>query len=352
MAADTGEDKRLPPTPRRLRALRRKGQVPRSRELVGSLSLIAVLFYLVLAAPYLYGRLTAPLRVDLVTGTVGFEERIAAIWPGSVMILAGTLVPLLAILAFTVLATSILDARGIPLSSEALTLDLNRIGPMQGLRSMFGLRGLLDVARVLVKAVILACAVAVLARYRLDDLLWAPTCGVSCVASVALDVLGWILAIGVAATLLSALIDLPLSRILFRRDNRMSKSEAKRDEREDSGSPEVNRRRREMRNEAASQAASVGGSTLGMQPNLVLLGEGGAVALIYVHGEMEVPIILAKAVDGDALDLVAQARAAGIHVAENPTLTRRLMRGGRVGSAIPAATFRGVAEALFEAGLV
>jgi type III secretion protein U len=352
MAADTGEDKRLPPTLRRLRTLRRQGQVPRSRELVSSLSLIAVLGYVVLAAPYLFERLTALLRLDLVTGVVSFPERASSIWPESVFVLAGALVPLLALLAFTVLASSILDAKGVPLSAEALSFDLKRIGPMQGLRNIFGLRGLLDAARVLVKAVILTGCVAVLARYRINDMLWAPTCGPTCVGAIALDVLGWVLVIGVAATLLSACADFPLSRILFRRDNRMSKSEVKREEREDGGSPEIKKRRKEIRNEAASQGASEGKAASTMQPNLIVAGDGNAVAIVYRHGEMQVPVILAKAAGEKAVALVEQARSAGIAVAENPQLTRMLVRGGRVGGTIPATTFKGVAALLYSHGLV
>jgi type III secretion protein U len=352
MAADTGEDKRLPPTLRRLRTLRRRGQVPRSRELVSSLSLIAVLGYVVLAAPYLFERLTALLRLDLVTGAVSFPARVSSIWPESVLVLAGALVPLLALLASTVLASSVLDAKGIPLSPESLSFDLKRIGPMQGLRNIFGLRGLLDAGRVLVKAVVLTVCVAVLARYRINDMLWAPACGPACVGAIALDVLGWVLAIGVAATLLSACVDFPLSRILFRRDNRMSKSEIKREEREDSGSPEVKKRRREIRNEVASQGAPEGKAASTMQPNLIVAGEGNAVAIVYRHGEMQVPVILAKAAGEEAMALLEQARSAGIAIGENPQLTRMLVRGGRVGGTIPATTFKGVAALLYANGLV
>jgi flagellar biosynthesis protein FlhB len=67
---------------------------------------------------------------------------------------------------------------------------------------------------------------------------------------------------------------------------------------------------------------------------------------------MQIPLILTKAAGEEASALVEEARSAGVAIGENAELARMLMRGGRVGGAIPSPTFKGVAQLLHANGLV
>ncbi|WP_163594871.1 EscU/YscU/HrcU family type III secretion system export apparatus switch protein, partial [Klebsiella pneumoniae] len=46
MSGDSSEEKTLPPSQKKLRDARKKGQIAKSRDLVGALSLLAVVAYL------------------------------------------------------------------------------------------------------------------------------------------------------------------------------------------------------------------------------------------------------------------------------------------------------------------
>lgn len=62
------------------------------------------------------------------------------------------------------------------------------------------------------------------------------------------------------------------------------------------------------------------------------------------------PIVAAKATGAAAQDFLARARENGIAIGENAGLFATLAKDGRVGQAIPRATFQPVAQMLVRAG--
>jgi hypothetical protein len=76
---------------------------------------------------------------------------------------------------------------------------------------------------------------ALVAPFAANANLWTPASGRSRVAPAAGTIVTAALAIGASIVLIAALSDIPLARFLFKRDNRMSHADLKRERREDTG---------------------------------------------------------------------------------------------------------------------
>src|SRR5207237_10417044 len=105
-------------------------------------------------------------------------------------------------------------------------------------------------------------------------------------------------------------VDFAVQKWLFIRDQRMSKDEVKREHKESEGDPELKGKRKqiaeEMVNEAPARKA-VPGSAVGVASPTHF-----AVALRYVPGETPLPVITAKGVEEQALEIRRIAADCGV----------------------------------------
>jgi flagellar biosynthetic protein FlhB len=69
-----------------------------------------------------------------------------------------------------------------------------------------------------------------------------------------------------------------------------------------------------------------------------------AIALKYSHGDMDVPVVIAKGVDAVAFRIRAVAEEHAIPLVENPPLARALYASTEVDDEIPADHYQAVAQ--------
>ena len=144
-----------------------------------------------------------------------------------------------------------------------------------------------------------------------------------------------------AATLAVASADLVWSRILWRRDNRMSRHEVKEELRQAEGDRMVKARLRSLRLDRSRRRML---SAVPRATMVVVNPTHYAVAMRYVRSEGGAPIVLAKGVDLVALKIRAIAEAHDIPVIEDRPLARSLYSAAEVERPIPAEFYRAVAE--------
>jgi type III secretion protein U len=137
--------------------------------------------------------------------------------------------------------------------------------------------------------------------------------------------------------------DFAIQKWLFIRDQRMSKDEVKREHKESEGDPMLKGQRRQMAQEIANDTpkTTVPGATV-----VVANPTHFAVALRYEPGQTPLPIVVAKGVDAQALEIRAIAEAHKVPVVVNPPLARALHKDVPVGRPVPEALFDAVAAVL------
>jgi flagellar biosynthetic protein FlhB len=143
------------------------------------------------------------------------------------------------------------------------------------------------------------------------------------------------------ATLAVASADLVWSRILWRRDNRMSKHEVKEELKQAEGDRMVKARLRSLRLDRSRKRML---SAVPRATMVVVNPTHYSVAMRYVRSEGGAPIVLAKGVDLIALKIRAIAEAHDIPVVEDKPLARSLYAAVEVERPIPAEFYRAVAE--------
>jgi flagellar biosynthetic protein FlhB len=141
---------------------------------------------------------------------------------------------------------------------------------------------------------------------------------------------------------LIALVDLIYTRREFAKKMRMSKRDIKDEDKHRDGDPRVRARMRELRREMRKRSQSLRQTK---NADVVLTNPTHvAVALRYVHGEMESPQVVAKGAGYLAAAMRQIAAQHAIPVVQSPALARRLYKDLDVNRHVPPTMFAEVAR--------
>jgi len=340
-------DKTEKPTGRRLKQARKKGQIARSRDLAGALSLLAGVMVLGWTGTTMAQTLGGQVRRALLR--MG-EAPLAGIGPGEVSTLAieaaatlgAVCGPLALATVLTVVAVQAAQG-GLLFATEALTFDLSRMSPANGLRRLGPSQGGVDT----LKAIAISIAIVALAYQGITAVI-AASPGLARLGPLSGAATGWNDSLALlrrlsVLLLVFAAADYGIQRWRFMKSVRMSKQEVRDDHKLTEGNPEIKSRVRRIQMEMTRRRmfAAVPKATV-----VITNPTHYAVAIEYHRGAMAAPRVLAKGQNLIAQRIKAIAREHHVPVVENPPLARALYSGVEIGDFIPAALFEAVAEVL------
>ncbi len=341
MAESAGERNQAP-SQKRLDDARKKGDILQSRELVTALGVAAGVAWLALAGPLLVDALAIMLTRGLAfdhADITDFAPQLAL-----TTLLGGVALPLGALFAAALVAgiaaPALLGSLG--WRAKGYAPQAQRLSPAAGLKRMFGLQGLTDLVRSLLKLGLLgSIAIAWIWRQR-DALL-----GLGTSAMPPLDQMGalllslalWML----AGLVLIALIDVPVQYARRMAKLRMTRQELRDEAKESDGSPERKAAIRQRQIALMSRAVQ---RDIASAAVVVTNPEHFAVALRYDSGRDAAPVIVARGHDDLALAIREAAAAANVPVLAAPPLARAIFYTGQVGDVIDARLFAAVATVL------
>jgi flagellar biosynthetic protein FlhB len=320
-------------TPHKLHKAREQGQTGRSTEAVAALVFVAAMTFIAW-----HGLESALALVEWCGSALQRVRALPAqaLWPlvaEAAKAAAAVMLPLLLTVVMAAVAGCVLQT-GMLLSATPLHLDFARVNPATGLKRLFSLRTLFDGARACVKVV----ALAAVAWWALRDLLaqYPQTMALTPAAflrTLVQDAVVVGLKMAVALVLL-AVVDVIYCRAEFHRRMRMSRRELKDEFKNREGDPRIRVRLRELRREMLKRSLALKNTR---SADVVLTNPTHyAVALRYVHGEMDAPRVVAKGAGQLAAAMRAMAARHEIVVVQNPPLTRRLFRATAIDDTIPA----------------
>lgn len=338
------EDRTESATPKRLDDARRRGQVPRSRELSMALVLGA-------GAAALYGgrgELGSGVS-ELMVRSLRFDR--AALEDPAYMVTAlgstsiaalELFIPLFVAVAAAAIAGSIAIG-GWLLSPSPLAFKPERLDPVKGLGRVFSLNGFVEVLKAIAKAVvILAVSIGFLWTVR-DAVLGLGNEPVGRGLAHAMSLSLLTLAAGSFALLLIAAVDAPYQLWSHARQLRMTRQEVVDELKESEGRPEVRSRIRQLQQEVARRRML---ADVPKADVIVTNPTHFAVALRYEDGRMRAPVVLAKGTDHVAARIRQSGDEHGITFFEAPLLARALYWTTDIGQEIPAPLYLAVAQVL------
>jgi flagellar biosynthetic protein FlhB len=259
--------------------------------------------------------------------------------------LGGELVATLAIpfllLALAALGGNLIQHR-LVWSAETLAPKLSKISPAAGFKRMFSAQALANLAKGLVKLVLVGTVLTVVMwpeREKMQSLVWTDLAAVLPLAkTMALKLMGTVVAI---MAIVAAADYLFQYRQWYERQ-KMSLQELKEEFKQTEGDPKIRGKMRQMRQGRMRKrmiAAVPKAAVIITNPTHY------SIALQYERG-MEAPVCVAKGVDALALKIREVAGEHRIPIVENPPLARALHATVEVDQAIPPEHYKAVAEVI------
>jgi type III secretion protein U len=343
MSKDDGTgEKTEQPTEKRLRDARRDGDVAKSHDLTQTATMLVWMLVLAGLGGYMADRVSALtehawLEVDLTSPNALREIGMDA----AKTLVVLTVIPL-AIVGACGALVEFLQTGGV-FAPKRVVPQASRLSPAEGLKRVFSLDNVFELAKGLVKATIIGVLIVLLMRHYLPDIVKLPEAGIA--AYVGLD-RRLILTLGAWMVVLFAgvsIADRLYQKFSHRKRLRMSKHDVKCERKQEEGDPHTRGERRRLHRRWASQdarEAARSATALVVNPTHI------AVAILYDAERTAVPMITAKG-EGNLARLMRQeAEEAGVPVIRDVPLARALNFHGEEDDFIPEEYFDAVAEVI------
>lgn len=326
-----------PPTPRRLREARRRGEVARSAELGAAAALAGGVVGLALLGGEIVSDLGRAVRAALAPGAWAADPA-AALRDGGALVLRLAVPPAACAACAAALAGAV--QTGFSFSLEAARPRLGRLALGRGLARLVSADEAGRAALSVVRAAVLVLVLAGWWRGAARALVALPRAAAPAALAGALPLLG-ALALRLAAALaLVGAASLALERRRLHRALRMTRDEVRREVREDEGDP-AHRAERRRAHRALLDGGPVARATV-----VVVNPTRIAVALRHDRGEDDAPRVLAKGSGLAAARIRSAARRAGVPIVRDVPLARALHRLADVGDEIPEELYDAAAALL------
>jgi flagellar biosynthetic protein FlhB len=340
---ETGQEKSLDASARKLEQAREKGDVPASRE-GSSFGLYAAMLMAVGLAGGLATRRIGEILLPLIEQPDALLELTAEGYRqagGAVMEAIGVaLLPVFGLLMAGALLPHLLQ-NTVVVALNRLQPKFSHVSPMAGLKRIFGLKALFEFCKSILKA-----AAVALACWVVGQPLFADSAGMAGLDPAAFPgiVTHMIIAVLFAVTLVAglvAVIDISFQRFEYARRQRMTVQEMREEQRSTEGDPHIKaaRRKRQRQGSQRRMMADVPTATL-----VLTNPTHFAVALRYERGRDDAPICIAKGVDALARRIRELAQESGVAVIEDKPLARSLYASVELGQVIPPEHFEAVAK--------
>ena len=349
MSGKTGsEEKTLPPSAKKLREARRKGQVARSKEMVTAAVTLTAFGCLYAQSGALIDALDGVLRA----ASTAAERPFAEVLPFMVQRLGGELAWMLAPLAMLIVAAAVVSNvavnGGVLAAVDPLMPNMERLNPVEGFARLFALRNVIELLKSVLKVGLVGAVAVLLIRASLQTLVEQPSCGLGCAGPVLRGLLRPLLVVAGLFFVLLGALDIGTQRWLFLRDMRMTKTEQKRERKEQEGDPLIKGQHRRDQRSAAQSAVRTGLRNA----TFVIRSADVALALRFAKPDATVPVLLARATGDAAPVLIEEARRLRLPIVFDVPAATVVASRLKIGQVIAADMFDVVIACMREAGVL
>ncbi|AZL59452.1 flagellar biosynthesis protein FlhB [Tabrizicola piscis] len=342
---DENTDKEHDASPQKLVEARKRGDIPRSPDLLMAASIAGLLLALISMGGWAVQR----------AGTSGMvvldqADRLSRLMTtGASGPLGGILIgfagPPLALMLFppVVVLVVVVATRGFLVTLANLAPKLSRVSPIATAKHKFGAEGLVEFAKSTAKLGIVSAILYVFLVSRLEDILatiyLSPALSTMVLSQLTLEFLFILMLVAVAL----GGVDYLWQVHLHRQRNRMSRKELMDEFKESEGDPYLKSARRQKAQDVATNRML---SDVATADVVVVNPTHFAVALRWDRSKGGAPVCVAKGVDEIAAVIRARAAEHGIPVHSDPPTARALHATVELGQEIRAEHYRAVAAAI------
>ncbi|MCM1023342.1 MAG: flagellar biosynthesis protein FlhB [Prevotella sp.] len=351
MAEGTTGEKTEEATPHKRREQRKEGNVMQSKDVVTAAFIMLAFFILRLTAKLMYSVTTKSMSYWFSLageGMSGNGTRIDGMEAAPKLILeigkallltAGPI--LLASLLIPIIATGI-QTKFI-FSKKSFQFKISKLNPMQGIKKMFSVSSLFELAKSLIKMIILMAVVYSEIQNRIVDfarlMQMELISGMLYVAEAVFSICMKIAMVFIAV----AAVDFLFQKYKWEKDMKMTKQEVKEEYKQMEGDPQIKSKRRQKQQQMAMSRMM---QDVPSADVVIRNPTHFAVAIRYDEARDKAPVVVAKGADNLAFRIIEKAEENGVSVVENVPLARGLYKDVDIGREIPYDFYRAVAEVL------
>ena len=330
------------PTQRRLDDARRRGDVAKSQDLASWASFAGTASVVAMAGGWMCQDLTRQLLPFIAQPDAFSLQDGGALEAARAAALAA--VPALALILGVGMvsgAAGNLIQTGFLWATDKLKIDPTKVSPLSGFQRLFGLDGLVQFLKSVIKLVIVGATAWMVLKPHWHELIGLAAVEPAGILPIAAGLLRSLVFAVVVLMGVGALLDWLWQRQRFSQRMRMSREELKEDVRQSEGDPHVKAKQRQLRAERARRRMmqQVPKATV-----VVTNPTHYAVALRYEQGETEAPVCVAKGLDRVALKIRELAAEHKVPIIEDPPLARALYAAVELDETIPTQHYQAVAK--------
>lgn len=341
---DDAQEKTESATPKRLEDARRKGQIPRSRDLSTAAVTMSAAAALYMMGDQIAGKMYAFMERSLTLSreqALDSTQMIPSLTSAAVDGLK-MCAPVLGIICLAAILAP-LALGGWSFSTEALMPQFSRLNPLEGVKRMFSMRAVIELIKTLAKFGIVGLVAVFVLWNDVTTLLNLGQEPLHQAIAHTVSLSGKALIAITSGLLIIAGIDVPYQLYTYAKQLKMSRQEIREEHKESEGSPEVKGRIRQLQQQMARQRMM---QDVPKADVIVTNPTHFAVALRYDEGRMRAPIVVAKGADLVAARIREIAAENNVPIFEAPPLARVLYKNVDIGGEIPSTVYQAVAQVL------
>lgn len=338
-------------TPHKRREQRKEGNVMQSKDVVTAAFILLVFFMLRLLSKLMYETVNMSMSywLGIAGGGMGqsgttidgmdIAPKLAIEIGKAVLLTAGPI--LIASVVVPIVVTGI-QTRFI-FSKKSFQFKLSKLNPIQGIKKMFSISSVFELAKSLVKLVILAVVVYGEIKKRIPEFARMFQMELSSsLVYIADSIYSICMKVAMCFVAIAA-IDFLFQKYKWEKDMKMTKQEVKEEYKQMEGDPQIKSKRRQRQMQMAM------GRMMQDVPDADVVIRNPthfAVAIKYDEEKNRAPVVVAKGADKVAFRIIEKAEESKVPVVENVPLARGLYKSVDLGREIPYEFYHAVAEVL------
>lgn len=338
-------EKTEPPSDKKIRDAREKGQFLFSREIVSGAILIAITALFLIGWKEFAVIATYMLKHMLTQFEFSDKNFYNTFW--EIFSVTGFF---FTAVSAAVYATSItvsiianISQTGVVFSAAKIKKGVESLNFINNAKQMFSPRNLFNFLMNLVKVILISYVSYLIVTAFIGEFFAAELCGLPCVLLSAGRAFGWLFAICAAIYIPIAILDFIIQRAFYLKELKMTKEEVKQEYKEMEGSPEIKARRRQAHREILDDTML---NSVRQASVIIKNPTHYAVALLYDGEKTLLPLVIGKGEGAIASEMIKIAEQEDIPVYEDIDLARGLFSDIELGHYITTDFIAPVAEAL------
>ncbi|MDR2578138.1 MAG: flagellar biosynthesis protein FlhB [Chitinispirillales bacterium] len=345
MAEDSAQEKTEAPSAKKRKDAREEGNVAKSTEVNSVLVLLTAIFLLRLVGPWMLEELKAGLLECFMFSAMTdmtmqglFEIAQTAIWR-----LVKIVLPFAGAIMIAGVIANVIQI-GLLLTLKPIQPKFSKINPLKGLKQMFTLRKLVDLAKNLLKITVIGYIAYATIRGNYTVIVALADTTIMAIWNFILSSVYDIFLRVALALLVLAVLDYGYQRYEHEKKLKMSHQDLKEEHKQMEGDPKVKQRIRQLQMEMSRRRMM---EQVPQASVVVTNPTHFAIALLYEPEKgHDAPMVVAKGKDLTAQRIKKLAQENDIPMFENVALARALFDKAEVGQQVPMEFYTAVAEVM------